>query len=84
VDKVHRQHVAPARDLNLNANADVSRPPIDCLPLNPIYPATLLLLPAASGTELLVDKGPKYLASVRVFAFVNKELESGHNAPDLV
>jgi len=50
---------------------------------DPIDAARFPLLPSTGGAESLVDKSPKNLASVRVFALFNQKLERSYDLPNL-
>jgi len=61
----------------------VTRPSVYRLLFDPIDAARFPLLPSTGGAESLVDKSPKNLASVRVFALFNQKLERSYDLPNL-
>lgn len=84
VNQIHRQHIASAGNLDLDANAYVARPSVDGLLFDPIDAARFLLGPSAGSLELGIDQDPKDLAAIRVFAFFNEKLEAGDELPNLI
>jgi len=56
---------------------------VDCLALDPIDAACLLLSPSTRGFELRIDKDSKGFGAIRIPTFFDEKFESGDESPDL-
>jgi hypothetical protein len=84
MDEINRKHIAAAGHLDFDADADVPRPSVDGLLLDPIDAACFSLRPTASVLELGVEHGAEDCGSVPVAAFFDEERKVGYDSTDFV
>lgn len=75
MNQINGHYIAPARNLNFHADADVARPAVYRLPFHPIHAAALLLNPSAGSAKTVVNDLTKAGGSIRFLTFFDAELK---------
>lgn len=83
MEQVNSDQIASTRDLNFNADANVSRTTVDGLALDPVNTTSFLLYPAVRIFEPVVDHRPDCAGAVRVPLLFDLQLEAGHDRADV-